>query len=140
MTAKPMRVLPPVLSLGMLLLLLTNTGEAAAQELKDVFIGAQQDRIAAIEVRGEEVRVYRSTRREKVDGTQIVVTLATGEGGIPLRAAYSLIKAISKKNQQVIAAQRAQFLKGAREKGVAKRDAAQLFELISNPRDDNLCG
>ena len=91
MTAKPMRVLLPVLTFGLLLLLLTNTGEAAAQELKDVFIGARQDRIAAIEVRGEEVRVYRSTRRETVDGTQIVVTLATGEGGIPISAGERLV-------------------------------------------------
>ncbi len=52
-------------------------------------------------------------------------------GGIPLRAAYSLIKAISKKNQKVIAAQRAEFLRGAQDKGVSKREAAKLFELIS---------
>ena len=51
-------------------------------------------------------------------------------GGIPLRAAYSLIKAISKKKHKIIAAQRAQFLKGAQEKGVAKREADKLFELI----------
>ncbi len=51
-------------------------------------------------------------------------------GGIPLRAAYSLIKAISKKNQKVIAAERAQFLTGAQEKGVSKREAEKLFELI----------
>ncbi|MCP3956764.1 MAG: DNA polymerase III subunit alpha [bacterium] len=51
-------------------------------------------------------------------------------GGIPLRAAYSLIKAISKKNQAVISAQRAEFLKGAEEKGLPKREAGKLFELI----------
>ena len=51
-------------------------------------------------------------------------------GGIPLRAAYSLIKAISKKNQQVIAAQRAEFLNGAEEKGLSKSEGNKLFELI----------
>ncbi len=51
-------------------------------------------------------------------------------GGIPLRAAYSLIKAISKKNLKVIAAQRAEFMAGAREKGLAKSEATKLFELI----------
>ncbi|MEM7353278.1 MAG: DNA polymerase III subunit alpha, partial [Acidobacteriota bacterium] len=51
-------------------------------------------------------------------------------GGIPLRAAYSLIKAISKKKEKVIGAQKAQFLKGAQEKGVKKGEAASLFELI----------
>ncbi|NJL28728.1 MAG: DNA polymerase III subunit alpha [Thermoanaerobaculia bacterium] len=51
-------------------------------------------------------------------------------GGIPLRAAYSLIKAISKKKHDTIAAQKAQFLEGAGKKGVSKKDASQLFDLI----------
>ena len=51
-------------------------------------------------------------------------------GGIPLRAAYALIKAISKKKQAVIDAQRAEFLKGAREKGLSAGEANKLFELI----------
>ncbi len=51
-------------------------------------------------------------------------------GGIPLRQAYALIKAISKKKEKVINAQRTRFLEGSLEKGVAKRDAAQLFDLI----------
>jgi len=51
-------------------------------------------------------------------------------GGIPLRAAYSLIKAISKKKEKTIAAQKAQFLEGAQEKGLSKKDGNNLFELI----------
>ena len=51
-------------------------------------------------------------------------------GGIPLRQAYSLIKAISKKKEKVINANKAEFLKGAAEKGVAEKDATELFELI----------
>ena len=51
-------------------------------------------------------------------------------GGIPLRAAYSLIKAISKKNEAVIGAMRAEFLDGAQKKGLSKSDGIKLFELI----------
>jgi DNA polymerase-3 subunit alpha len=51
-------------------------------------------------------------------------------GGIPLRSAYSLIKAISKKKQKVIGANRPKFIEGAVDKGLAKRDAEELFELI----------
>ena len=51
-------------------------------------------------------------------------------GGIPLRAAYTLIKAISKKKEKVIAANRPKFIEGAVEQGLAKRDAEDLFELI----------
>ncbi|MEE8524434.1 MAG: DNA polymerase III subunit alpha, partial [Thermoanaerobaculia bacterium] len=51
-------------------------------------------------------------------------------GGIPLRAAYSLIKAISKKKEKTIKAERARFLEGAKEKGLSKKEADKLFELI----------
>lgn len=51
-------------------------------------------------------------------------------GGIPLRQAYSLIKAISKKKQDVINRNREQFIKGAAEKGMSKDKADELFELI----------
>ncbi len=51
-------------------------------------------------------------------------------GGIPLRAAYSLIKAISKKKQKDIDAVRPKFEEGAMAKGLAKPQAVDLFELI----------
>ncbi len=51
-------------------------------------------------------------------------------GGIPLRDAYSLIKAISKKKQKTIDAAKPDFLKGAVAKGMQSRDAEELFELI----------
>ncbi len=51
-------------------------------------------------------------------------------GGIPLRAAYSLIKAISKKKVKVIDANRPKFIEGAGEKGLGKDKAEELFELI----------
>ncbi len=51
-------------------------------------------------------------------------------GGIPLRAAYSLIKAISKKKSKIIDAERPRFIEGAVEKGLDRKGADELFELI----------
>ncbi|MEO0482789.1 MAG: DNA polymerase III subunit alpha [Planctomycetota bacterium] len=51
-------------------------------------------------------------------------------GGIPLRSAYALIKAISKKKAKVIDANRPLFVEGAGEQGLAKKQAEELFELI----------
>ncbi len=51
-------------------------------------------------------------------------------GGIPLRSAYSLIKAISKKKERIINAERPKFVQGAVSKGLDKRKAEELFELI----------
>jgi DNA polymerase-3 subunit alpha len=51
-------------------------------------------------------------------------------GGIPLRAAYSLIKAISKKKEKIIAAEKPKFIEGAGKKGLSAQRAEELFELI----------
>ncbi len=51
-------------------------------------------------------------------------------GGIPLRAAYSVIKAISKKKIDVIDSARADFVAGAAERGLAEAKSQELFELI----------
>jgi DNA polymerase III subunit alpha len=51
-------------------------------------------------------------------------------GGIPLRAAYTIIKAISKKKHDVINAARADFIKGSAAHGVSSSQASELFELI----------
>ncbi len=51
-------------------------------------------------------------------------------GGIPLRQAYTLIKAISKKKMKVIDANRAEFIKGSGQKGLKEKDAQDLFDLI----------
>ncbi len=59
-----------------------------------------------------------------------VMQIVHNLGGIPLRAAYTLIKAISKKKQKVIEANRPKFIEGAVEKGLSASDAAGLFELI----------
>ncbi len=51
-------------------------------------------------------------------------------GDIPLRTAYTIIKAISKKKQDVINAARADFVRGSGARGLAKEQANELFDLI----------
>ena len=52
-------------------------------------------------------------------------------GGIPLRSAYTLIKAISKKKKDVIDSNRVKFIEGAADKGLPPEKAEELFELIN---------
>jgi DNA polymerase-3 subunit alpha len=51
-------------------------------------------------------------------------------GDIPLREAYALIKAISKKKAKVIAKERERFIAGCVAKGLRSEQAEQIFELI----------
>ncbi|MSR29289.1 MAG: DNA polymerase III subunit alpha [Phycisphaerales bacterium] len=51
-------------------------------------------------------------------------------GGIELRAAYSIIKAISKKKEDVIDAARADFVAGAATRGLSEDRGHELFDLI----------
>ena len=51
-------------------------------------------------------------------------------GDIPLRAVYTLIKAIGKKKRDVIDANRAKFVDGAQAKGLTEKQATELWELI----------
>lgn len=51
-------------------------------------------------------------------------------GGIKLRDAYSLIKAISKKKHDKIEKERPKFIDGAVSKGLSRKQADDLFELI----------
>lgn len=51
-------------------------------------------------------------------------------GGIPLRAAYTLIKNISKKKQKDIDAVRPTFVEGAQKQGMTGPQAVELFDLI----------
>jgi DNA polymerase-3 subunit alpha len=59
-----------------------------------------------------------------------VMQIVHGLGDIPLRAAYSLIKAISKKKRSVIDGERPKFLEGAMAKGLSEAQAGDLFDLI----------
>ncbi len=51
-------------------------------------------------------------------------------GKLPLNTALTLIKAISKKKEKTIAAERPAFLAGARENGIETEEAERLFDLI----------
>lgn len=59
-----------------------------------------------------------------------VMQILHGLGDVPLRDAYSLIKAISKKKKTVIEAQRVVFLEGAEAKGLPRDKANDLYDLI----------
>ena len=59
-----------------------------------------------------------------------VMRICNRLGDIPLREAYTLIKAISKKKLKVIAKEKQRFIKGCVEKGLKKQEAEQIFELI----------
>lgn len=59
-----------------------------------------------------------------------VMQIVNQLGGIPLRAAYTLIKAISKKKEKTINENRATFIEGAGEKGLDRKGAEDLFDLI----------
>ncbi|MCE9589864.1 MAG: DNA polymerase III subunit alpha [Planctomycetes bacterium] len=59
-----------------------------------------------------------------------VMQIVHGLGGIPLRAAYTLIKNISKKKQKDIDAVRPKFIEGAEKQGLTPKAAEDLFELI----------
>jgi DNA polymerase-3 subunit alpha len=52
-------------------------------------------------------------------------------GGIELSSAYACIKAISKKKHEVIDERRAEFLQGAKERGLAETTAREIFDLIT---------
>ena len=59
-----------------------------------------------------------------------VMQIVHALGDIPLRDAYTLIKAIGKKKHKVINANRPKFIDGAVEKGLDKDFANNLFDLI----------
>ncbi|MBA7691614.1 DNA polymerase III subunit alpha [subsurface metagenome] len=59
-----------------------------------------------------------------------VMRICNRLGDIPLREAYGLIKAISKKKGRTIARERERFITGCIDKGLAESQARQIFEFI----------
>jgi DNA polymerase-3 subunit alpha len=59
-----------------------------------------------------------------------VMRICNRLGDIPLREAYGLIKAISKKKARTIAKEKERFIAGCVDKGLTNRQAEQIFELI----------
>jgi len=59
-----------------------------------------------------------------------VMRICNALGDIPLREAYTLIKAIGKKKGRAIAKQRKRFIEGCLAKGLSDGQAVEIFELI----------
>ena len=59
-----------------------------------------------------------------------VMRICNRLGDIPLREAYGLIKAISKKKARTIAKERERFIAGCTDKGLTQSQARQIFEFI----------
>lgn len=71
---------------------------------------------------------------EETNGVMVyqeqVMRILNRLGGIKLANAYSCIKAISKKKLEMIAKYREEFIEGAFQQGMAKKESAELFGLI----------
>ncbi len=59
-----------------------------------------------------------------------VMQVVSRLGGLPLSRALTLIKAISKKKEKQIAAERPAFIEGAQKNGIRAAEAERLFELV----------
>src|SRR5262249_42178506 len=85
---------------------------------------------------GREKAEYSHPVMEEVLGTtygvmvyqEQIMRILNKLGGIELSSAYACIKAISKKKQDIIDQRHAEFLKGARERGVSEDVARDIFE------------
>ena len=71
---------------------------------------------------------------EETNGVMVyqeqVMQILNRLGQIPLASAYTCIKAISKKKEKIIAANHADYMKGAVEQGLSKKDAQDMWDMI----------
>ena len=71
---------------------------------------------------------------EETNGVMVyqeqVMRILNRLGGIELASAYTCIKAISKKKEEIIAQNEAQFIKGSTENGVSEKEARELWGMI----------
>lgn len=71
---------------------------------------------------------------EETNGVMVyqeqVMQILNRLGQIPLASAYTCIKAISKKKEKIIAANFEEYLKGAVEQGLSKKDAEDMWNMI----------
>src|SRR5262249_44130602 len=88
---------------------------------------------------GRETPIYQHPVMEEILGKtygvmvfqEDVMRILNRLGGLELSNAYACIKAISKKKHDIIEQRRAEFLKGAVERGVAEETAREIFDLIT---------
>ena len=71
---------------------------------------------------------------EETNGVMVyqeqVMRILNGLGGIELASAYTCIKAISKKKEDLIAKNESKFMEGATEKGLTEKQAREMWEMI----------
>ncbi len=88
---------------------------------------------------GREKPVYPHPVMEEILGNtygvmafqEQVMRILNRLGDIELSSAYACIKAISKKKQDIIDQRRADFIKGATERGLGEETAREIFDLIT---------
>jgi DNA polymerase-3 subunit alpha len=88
---------------------------------------------------GREKPVYPHPVMEEILGNtygvmafqEQVMRILNRLGDIELSSAYACIKAISKKKQDIIDQRRADFIKGATERGLSEETAREIFDLIT---------
>ncbi len=72
---------------------------------------------------------------EETNGVMVyqeqVMRILNRLGGIPLAAAYTCIKAISKKKKEIIDRNHEEFLAGAQKNGLSKKEADEIWTLIT---------
>ncbi|MEM7782366.1 MAG: DNA polymerase III subunit alpha [Planctomycetota bacterium] len=71
---------------------------------------------------------------EETNGVMVyqeqVMQILNRLGQIPLASAYTCIKAISKKKEKIIAANYEEYMSGAVEQGLSKKDAQEMWDMI----------
>ncbi len=71
---------------------------------------------------------------EETNGVMVyqeqVMRILNGLGGIELASAYTCIKAISKKKEDLIAKNESKFMEGATQKGLTEKQAREMWEMI----------
>lgn len=98
--------------------------------------GMVDDYVAVKHKRKEAVYLHQVLKDilEETNGVMVyqeqVMRILNRLGGIELAAAYTCIKAISKKKESLIAQNESKFIEGATEKGLTEKQAREMWEMI----------
>ncbi|MGN6547300.1 MAG: DNA polymerase III subunit alpha [Aureliella sp.] len=98
--------------------------------------GMVDDYVAVKHKRKEAVYLHPVLKEilEETNGVMVyqeqVMRILNGLGGIELASAYTCIKAISKKKEDLIAKNETKFIEGATEKGLSEKQAREMWEMI----------
>ncbi len=98
--------------------------------------GMVDDYVAVKHKRKEAIYLHEVLKDilEETNGVMVyqeqVMRILNRLGGIELAAAYTCIKAISKKKESLIAQNESKFIEGATEKGLTEKQAREMWEMI----------